>query len=63
MGIYLNQSKTSLSNLQFNKSKTTYSIWKNWTFFEKYRSYYIDRAYIEHYQTTGADVEATQKIS
>ena len=32
MGIYLNQSKTSLSTLKINKSKTTYTIWTNWIF-------------------------------
>ena len=31
--------------------------------FKKYGSNFIDRAYIEHYQTAGADVEATLKIS
>ena len=59
MGIYLNQSKTSLLTLKFNKSKNYLFDLDKLDIFEKYRSNYIGIVYLQHYQTAGADVEAT----
>ena len=56
MGIYLNQSKTSLSTLKLNKSNYLSNLDKL-DIYEKYRSNYIGIAYFQYYQTSGEDAK------